>query len=403
MAPLNPYFGMNGGMAAEDAPHIPGADLSGMDLASLRNFDLGSLYGGGLLGGAPMSIDAAATNAAPAAPTKPAFYYADPSQMVTITGQRKDGGAEWLWQPTEKNTTYQDYVFGGGENNYLTQEVAKYLQALGYAGNAPGNAVISDADSAAINAFLQDRGLKVQTGRHQIPGASQNTSIQRIIDANGNPVAVNAHNHRYGWDDRLTDVAKVGAIAAAGYGLGSAAGLFGGGASAGGSGLLGQLANSGVGKAVGSVADAVGGGKNLAGIVGGLAGAMEGGKSQTATTTQQIDPRMAQYLYGSGYGDTNSMLGAAQQWFQNNRSGMNANMQQGLDTLKNLYTSPSYSQGYSQMRDVGQGLLGRPIAGNPFTQGGLLGAPIQAPMQPPIQAPGPDIGMPQFPRPAWSI
>lgn len=199
----------------------------------------------------------------------------------------------------------------------------------------------------------------------------------------------------------------------------------------GGSGLLGQLSNTGVGKAVGTVADAVGGGKNLAGIVGGLAGAMEGGKSQTATSMQQIDPRMAQYLYGSGYGDANSMLGAAQQWFQNNRSGMNANMQQGLDTLKNLYTSPGYTQGYTQMRDVGQGLLGRSIAGNPFTQGGLLGAPMQQPMQQPIQArpeigapppsfgsptmqigggnfrelnpPGPDVGIPQFPRPAWSI
>lgn len=178
---------------------------------------------------------------------------------------------------------------------------------------------------------------------------------------------------------------------------------MGGGATG---GLLGQLANTGVGKAVGSVADAVGGGRNLAGIVGGLAGAAEGGKSQTSTTTQQIDPRMAQYLYGSGYGDKNSLLGAAQDWWKNNQTGMNANMAQGLDSLKSLYTSPAYSQGYTQMRDVGQGLLGRQIAGNPFTQGGLLGAPVQAPMQPPIQPPRPDIGMPQFPgmqRPDLSL
>lgn len=189
---------------------------------------------------------------------------------------------------------------------------------------------------------------------------------------------------------------------------------------AGGVGALGGLGN-----AIGGIANAVGGAKNLAGIVGGVAGALDGGKTQTATTTQQIDPRMAQYLYGTGYGDKNSLLGAAQDWWKNNQSGMNANMAQGLDTLKSLYTSPGYTQGYTQMRDVGQGLLGRPIAGNPFTQGGLLGAPqmpaqgqqtppapdIGAPPQmmqtPPLGllqgAPGPDIGLQKFNRPAWSI
>lgn len=185
---------------------------------------------------------------------------------------------------------------------------------------------------------------------------------------------------------------------------------------------------SGLGNAIGGIANAVGGAKNLAGIVGGVAGALDGGKTQTATTTQQIDPRMAQYLYGTGYGDKASLLGAAQDWWKNNQSGMNANMQQGLDTLKSLYTSPGYTQGYTQMRDVGQGLLGRPIAGNPFTQGGLLGAP-QMPAQgqqtppapdvgvppqmmqvPPLgllqgtqQMPGPDVGLQKFNRPAWSI
>jgi hypothetical protein len=348
----------------------------------------------------------------------------------------------------------------------MTGEVAKYLKALGYSGNLASGGNISDQDAQAVNAFLQDRGLSVQTGTHQVPGASQHTGIQRIIDANGVPVAVDARNNRYDGNDRLTDVAKAGALAAAAYG---AYGLLGGGSGAGaatgatgtgagmgagsvvmtpmgptfipaaaggsaigatgaaiggaassmlggaaGAGLLGQLANSGVGKAVGSVADMVGGGSNLAGIVGGIAGAMDGGKDTTATTTQQIDPRMAQYLYGSGYGDKNSMLGAAQDWWKNNQSGMNANMTQGLDMLRNLYTSPGYSQGYTQMRDVGQGLLGRPIAGNPFTQGGLLGAPgQQQALMPPQMAqqpitsaqpmPSPDIGLPQMPRRPWSI
>jgi hypothetical protein len=398
---------------------------------------------------------------------------ADPSQMTTITGQNRGGSNAWLWQPTEQNTNYQAYNFGG-ENNYMTGEVAKYLKALGYSGNLASGGNISDQDAQAVNAFLQDRGLSVQTGTHQVPGASQHTGIQRIIDANGVPVAVDARNNRYDGNDRLTDVAKAGALAAAAYG---AYGLLGGGSGAGaatgatgtgagmgagsvvmtpmgptfipaaaggsaigatgaaiggaassmlggaaGAGLLGQLANSGVGKAVGSVADMVGGGKNLAGIVGGIAGAMDGGKDTTATTQSQIDPRMAQYLYGSGYGDKNSMLGAAQDWWKNNQSGMNANMTQGLDMLKSLYTSPEYSQGYTQMRDVGQGLLGRPIAGNPFTQGGLLGAPGQQqalmprpeigvppqmtqaqPMTSAQPMPSPDIGLPQMPRRPWSI
>lgn len=188
---------------------------------------------------------------------------------------------------------------------------------------------------------------------------------------------------------------------------------------AGGVGALGGLGN-----AIGGIANAVGGAKNLAGIVGGIAGAVDGGKDQTSTTSQQIDPRMAQYLYGTGYGDKNSLLGAAQDWWKNNQSGMNANMAQGLDTLKSLYTSPGYTQGYTQMRDVGQGLLGRQIAGNPFTQGGLLGAPAQGQqaqmpkpdigvpqtnMQAPSlgllqgQMPSPDIGLQKFNRPAWSI
>ncbi len=188
---------------------------------------------------------------------------------------------------------------------------------------------------------------------------------------------------------------------------------------AGGVGAIG-----GIGNAIGGIANAVGGAGKLAGLVGGIAGAVDGGKDQTATTQQQIDPRMAQYLYGTGYGDKNSLLGAAQDWFKNNQSGMNANMQAGVDQMASLYSSPAYSAGYTQMRDVGQGLLGRTIAGNPFTQGGLLGAvpsqqgtpapdvgaPPQMMQRPPMsllqgsqQMPGPDVGLQKFNRPAWSI
>jgi hypothetical protein len=204
-------------------------------------------------------------------------------------------------------------------------------------------------------------------------------------------------------------------------GMTGGTGVTGSVPSLGGGSILDSLKNLG-GSVVDKFTSDPNAAKNWAGLIGGIAGATEGGKSQTATTQSQIDPRMAQYLYGSGYGDKQSMLGAAQDWWENNQSGMNANMTQGLDMLKSLYTSPGYSQGYTQMRDVGQGLLGRPIAGNPFTQGGLLGAPgqqqalmprpeigvppqmVQAqPMTSAQPMPSPDIGLPQMPRRPWSI
>lgn len=126
-------------------------------------------------------------------------------------------------------------------------------------------------------------------------------------------------------------------------------------------------------------------GTTLAGLAGALAGGLSGGKAQ-----QQIDPRMAQYLYGTGYGDPNSMLGAAQQLYQTNKTGLNPTMQQGLDMQKAALTDPAYAQGYQQMRTMGGGLLGGQIAGNPFTSGAATlpgaGAPAGGPT---MQAGGP--------------
>lgn len=124
------------------------------------------------------------------------------------------------------------------------------------------------------------------------------------------------------------------------------------------------------GNLVKPVTDALGGLGNLAPIVGAIAGGLEGGKDQTASSEQRIDPRMAQYLYGNGYGDPNSLLGAAQGQWAGNKSGINETMQQGLDMSKAAFTDPAYAQGFQQMRSVGGGLLGGQVAGNPFTQGG---------------------------------
>ena len=95
----------------------------------------------------------------------------------------------------------------------------------------------------------------------------------------------------------------------------------------------------------------------LAALVGAGLGAASGGGTNTATTQSQIDPRMQQYLYGSGFGDKNSLLGAAQNLYQSNPTGINPTMQQGLDMQRSALLDPKYAQGYQQMRDFGASLL----------------------------------------------
>lgn len=149
---------------------------------------------------------------------------------------------------------------------------------------------------------------------------------------------------------------------------------------------LGSLGQVGMGDVGSGAVDFLsgGGGKNLAALLGGLAGASEGGKPNTASSTSQLDPRMQAYLYGTGVGDKDSLLGAAQDWWKNNKSGMNDDMTAGLGRLRDLYSSPQYNQGYEQMRNMGQGLMNITPAGNPFTQG-LLGMPGTNP--------GPNVGI----------
>lgn len=120
---------------------------------------------------------------------------------------------------------------------------------------------------------------------------------------------------------------------------------------------------------VGTVADAVGGGKNLAGLIGAVAGAAEGGGTDTHTLEKRLDPRMQEMLYGNGIGDANSVFGAARNLWQQNPTGINPTMQQGMDMQKAALTDPAYSQGYQAMRTAGMGLLGQGVAANPFTSG----------------------------------
>jgi hypothetical protein len=145
-----------------------------------------------------------------------------------------------------------------------------------------------------------------------------------------------------------------------------------------------------VASGIGGVVDGLGGMKNILPLLGAAAGAASGGGTTTATTQQKMDPRMDQYIYGTGKGDPNSLLGAAWNQFQANPSGINPTMQAGLDMQKAALTDPAYGQAYTNMRNVGNGLLSQGIAANPFTTGarqlpnmqaggvgGLLGGSVQ--------------------------
>jgi hypothetical protein len=126
----------------------------------------------------------------------------------------------------------------------------------------------------------------------------------------------------------------------------------------GGSSLLGSLGTVG----------------NVVKAIGGVAGAIDAGSGQSATQENRLDPRIAQYLFGTGYGDQNSLLGAAQKQWQQNPTGLNPLQTQALEMQKNYLQSPEYTQGFQQMRNVAQGLLSNQAASNPFTSGqmGLL-------------------------------
>lgn len=134
-----------------------------------------------------------------------------------------------------------------------------------------------------------------------------------------------------------------------------ATGAAGGGA-AGGAGLLG------------SIGSALGGAKGL-GAIGAVAGGLLGAtqKSPTDTMTRTIDPRMANYLYGAD--GTSGILGGVNDLWKKQmaQGGLNDVQREGLNRQLATLRDPRYSQGFDAMRSSGLGLLGMPIAGNPYT------------------------------------
>jgi hypothetical protein len=112
------------------------------------------------------------------------------------------------------------------------------------------------------------------------------------------------------------------------------------------------------------------------GLIGMGAGALAGGSSgsNSATTTQQnqLDPRMADFLYGGG-GLLNGVRNLYQQ--QIGQGGLNPMQTAGLELQRRTLMNPAYTQGFDQMRNVGAGLMGGGVAGNPF--GNTMGQPQQ--------------------------
>lgn len=108
-------------------------------------------------------------------------------------------------------------------------------------------------------------------------------------------------------------------------------------------------------------------GQILGSVVGGLLG---GGGSESSQTSNKIDPRLAEYVYGKdGKGGLLSNVNSLyQQQFA--QGGLNELQRSGLESQRQVYASPQYTQGYDAMRSMGMGLLGGGVAGNPFTSGG---------------------------------
>lgn len=108
----------------------------------------------------------------------------------------------------------------------------------------------------------------------------------------------------------------------------------------------------------------------LAPIVGGLLG---GSGSESSQTSNKIDDRLAPYIYGKdGKG---GLLSDVQSLYrqQMGQGGLNEMQRAGMESQRQVYASPQYTQGYDAMRSMGMGLLGGGVAQNPFTSGGMGG------------------------------
>ena len=95
-------------------------------------------------------------------------------------------------------------------------------------------------------------------------------------------------------------------------------------------------------------------------VLGGLLGSKK--EETTQTATKSMDPRMDPYIFGPG-----GVVPSAYDWWDKNRSGLNPQMVEGLNTI--YAQNKASKQGFDMMQNKGMELMGGPIAGNPFTRG----------------------------------
>ena len=100
----------------------------------------------------------------------------------------------------------------------------------------------------------------------------------------------------------------------------------------------------------------------------------ETARSETSggsSSQSYVDPRMEEILYGTG-----GIIPQATDWWNNNSSGTNEQMITGMNNTWNQLGASG--QGYNQMQNLGMGLMGGGVAGNPFTgNGGVAAQQVQ--------------------------
>lgn len=100
----------------------------------------------------------------------------------------------------------------------------------------------------------------------------------------------------------------------------------------------------------------------------GLIGGLMGGDSEQ-TQTKQLDPRLANYVFGSD-GKTGLLNDANSIYSQQMATGgLNDIQRQGLGMQQQYLMSPQYQQGNQSLYNMGMSMMGGGIAGNPFTSG----------------------------------
>jgi hypothetical protein len=189
-------------------------------------------------------------------------------------------------------------------------------------------------DAAATNAGLSLTGSAGAGSQFNINGAGTDMASADAV-TNGGGVSSTADGNPYASSGDYTNGSDIMSDTFDANGAHGAAG-FGGGTGTWQSALLNAVGGSGSGY-----------GRILSSLLGGALGSHG---TQTTTSTQRtIDPRMVPYVYGDGTANNPGILGYT-------------------SSLLRSQMAPGAMQGYTDMQNVGRGLLNQPVAGNGFTQ-----------------------------------